>query len=112
MTRVVTFFLVVAALSLSACGGPCNGPYAGTWSGSSGTLTLAASCEFSYLGPDGCRSDGEYASPLGSSGSVTVTISSSTGGDCQNAGSYVCSYAVQGSALGLNCGGGETLYSR
>lgn len=111
-------FALVLLLAVSACGGggggKCSSPYSGTWVGTTATdqLTLSESCDYQYQGVGGCRSAGTYAAPLGSSGSVLVTIQSSTGGNCLGVGAYSCAYTASSSTLTVNCGAGNFSYRR
>lgn len=109
-TILMLFF---GACLLSACGGgPCAGPETGTWKNSSGnSLELDASCAF-HFSASNCQSSGTYAAPLGTSGTVQVSIQSTSGGACFPLGNYACAYVVTGNALALNCGSGNDLYSR
>ena len=76
------------------------------------TLTLDATCLFSYARPGACQSSGTYAAPLGTSGSVQVIITTSTGGLCLPRGTYNCQYTLAGNSLSFNCGGSAFHYTR
>lgn len=99
---------------LASCAGACGGDHAGTYSGTTvnDSLTLSSSCEYSYTGNDGCRSTGTYNAPLGSSGSVAVSIASTTGGNCLPAGDTTCSYVLSLPNLSFNCGAGTFSYTK
>jgi hypothetical protein len=111
-------FIPCVLFLLAACGGggggKCASPYTGTWIGTTVTdqLNLSDSCDYQYQGPDGCRSTGTYAAPLGSQGSVQVVIQSTTGGRCIPPGTYACSYSASSSTLTFNCGFGTFSYRR
>lgn len=116
--------LVAAAVTLAACGGtgsnpndnqppPCAGPTSGVWHGDSGDmLDLTDTCAFSYRGADGCQSTGSYSQVLGTSGTMLISITTATGGNCLPAGSYRCAYALSGGQMAYDCGAGAFTYHR
>lgn len=111
--------LLVATPFLYSCGqsaalSPCAGDHVGTWSASNGDqLTLSSACAYSYVRPGSgaCQSAGTYAAPLGTSGSVAVEITS-TSGACVPVGTYTCAYTRSSSSLQIDCGNGASTYTK
>ena len=95
-------------------GGTCAGSHNGIWRGVTvnDTLTLDSSCLFGYARGSTCQSSGTYGAPLGLNGTVQVHITSSTGGLCLPAGTYSCTYTLEGNNLTFDCGSGALHYSR
>lgn len=109
-----TLTLLIFVILLVGCGGKCDGDHTGTYSGTtiSDTLALSSSCEYSYTGNDSCQSRGTYNAPLGSSGSVAVSISSSTAGNCLPVGDTTCTYVLNLPNLSFDCGNGTFSYTK
>lgn len=118
-SKIRRFFTTLLLLLLAGCGkassSSCAGSHNGRWTGTSAAdrIDFEASCTFNYAKVDGsCASAGTYAAPLGSSGTVAVTIASVTGAGCLPVGVATCSYALSTSTLSFDCGAGAYSYSR
>ena len=110
----------VFLLKLASCGsgGDCSGSFNGVWSGTTQAdeVILTSTCGFVYTGVSStCQSIGTYAKPLGSSGSMIVTVTSLTGsGACYSIGDLACDYVLNEaySTFSYNCGDGTVSYEK
>jgi hypothetical protein len=100
----------------SAAGGGCSSGVVGSWSGVSrqDRIEISGDKSFKYSGPDGCVSQGSYACPPPSvtSGTMRVTVDTSSGGACLPAGNFTCAFALNGNAMGYDCTGTGQLQYR
>jgi hypothetical protein len=123
MMKIVGF-LAVALFSAAGCGNSddaspdgCASGVVGSWMGTTQNdrITISGNKSFKYSGVDGCVSQGSFGCPDASvtSGTMRVTIDSSSGGSCLPAGAYTCAFALNGNAMGYDCiGTGLLQYKR
>lgn len=117
-------FLAVMLVTAAGCGnsddasgGSCSSGVVGSWTGTAQNdrITISADKSFKYSGVDGCVSQGSFGCPDASvtSGTMRVTIDSSSGGACLPAGTYTCAFALNGNAMAYDCTGtGSLQYKR
>ena len=113
MTRLALLSLGLLFLAGACQSTPCSSPQGGMWqSTASEQLDLESQCEFFFYGPNGCSSSGTYTAPLGTQGTVDLSIIDSTGGVCLPVGDYECVYTATETNLHWDCGLGAQDYTR
>jgi hypothetical protein len=120
MMRLLPSLVLVGAV-VAGCGSSdddsrCASGAVGTWSGTrqADSITISADGSFRYSGVGGCISSGTFACPdkTITSGTMRVSINTSSGGLCLPAGDYTCAFALNGNGMGYDCGGGSLQYQR
>lgn len=113
IAAVIVFFMGLAGCGKKDDGGSaaapaCSSAYNGIYKESGGDkVALASDCAYKYEAADRtCTSLGTYSNPAGASGTMLVTIKSTSGENCQPAGEYRCAYKFEGSAFTYDCGAG------
>ena len=113
--------LVLVTAIILGCGDSvddagCASGAVGTWSGTTqpDQIKISADGSFSYSGVGGCISSGTFSCPdkTVTSGTMRVSINTSSGGLCLPAGDYTCAFALNGNAMAYDCGGGTLQYQR
>lgn len=101
---------------LGACGGggECGDAIVkGTWKldgDATQSVTFTDTCKFADVQ---CSATGTYPNVTATSGSVGITITSTNNSNsCLPVGATTCTYAIDGTSLDFNCGGGDRAYTK
>src|SRR5688572_29423010 len=112
--RIASLCLTICACSSSS--DTCRSEVVGNWMGTSfsDSIAIQADGTFTYHGEGGCVAKGSFSCPSANikTGSMTVSIDSTTGPNCFPLGDSVCQFTVNGSTLSYNFGLGTLQYKR